>query len=320
MSHESTVVVPSPSAGVDVSKQELELCILPSGECRTFPNDEAGVAELVELLRALANVAIMIEATGGYERLALYALQEAGLAVALVNPRQVRDYARSMGQYAKTDRIDAAILAKFASTEAFRITEKSSEKQRALEAHILRRRQLVEARADEKNRTTLFSDKRLKESVKQVIAHYDRKIAKIEKQIDKLLEADVEWKAKRDILASVPGVGNATAVTLLAELPELGVLNRQQIASLAGVAPYPKDSGKLRGKRSIHGGRRPLRTSMYMAALSARRCNPTIKAFATRLHKGGKPHKVIQVACIRKLLTILNLMVKNGTPWQPKVA
>jgi transposase len=320
MSHESTVVVPRSSAGVDVSKLELELFILPTGEYWTFSNNEAGVAELVKLLRALPNVVIMIEATGGYERLALYALQEAGLAVALVNPRQVRDYAKSMGQYAKTDRIDAAILAKFATTEAFRITEKSSEKQRKLEAYILRRRQLVEARADEKNRMTIFSDKRLGESVKQVIAFYDRQIAKLEKQIDKLLEANVEWKAKRDILASVPGVGNATAVTLLAELPELGVLNRQQIASLAGVAPFPKDSGKFRGKRCVHGGRRPLRTSMYMAALSARRCNPTIKAFAMRLKKNGKPHKVIQVACIRKLLTILNLMVKNDTPWQVKIA
>jgi len=320
MSHESTSVLPRSSAGVDVSKEELEVCIFPGGEYRTFSNDEAGVADAVEVMQSLPNVSIVMEATGGYERLALYAFQEAGLAVALVNPRQVRDYARSMGQYAKTDRIDAAVLAKFASTEAFRITEKSSEKQRKLESSLLRRRQLVVARAAEKNRDEHFTDKLLQKSVKQVIKFYDRQIEIIEKQLQKLLQEDVVWKAKWEILASVPGVGDTTAVTLLAELPELGVLNRQQIASLAGVAPFPKDSGKFRGKRCIFGGRRPLRTSMYMAALSARRCNPTIKAFATRLHKSGKPHKVIQVACIRKLLTILNTMVKNDTPWQSKVA
>lgn len=320
MSQTVASVVPTSFVGVDVSKRQLEVCVLPGGECRTLENDEAGVVQLVEFLKPLPSVAVTIEATGGYERLALYALQDAGLAVALVNPRQVRDYAKSMGQYAKTDRIDAAILAKFAATDAFRITEKTPEKQRELEAYLGRRRQLIEMRVAEKNRLDHYTDKVLQKMVKKLIAHIDRQVAQVEKQIAKLLEKDVVWKAKREILTSVPGVGDTTAITLLAELPELGTLNRQQVAALAGVAPYPKDSGRFRGKRTIYGGRRSLRTAVYMAALTARRCNPLIRAFAARLHKSGKPFKVIQVACIRKLLTILNTMVKNNAQWDPKIA
>jgi len=302
--------------GVDVSKDKLDVCLPPGGELHGFRNDTPGITALVALLRPLAPTAIVIEATGGYERPALFAMQDAGLPVTLVNPRQARDFAKGIGQLAKTDRLDAAVLAEFARLVAPAPTEKTSEKQRELEALVVRRRQLITLQVAEHNRSQQTTDKFIQQTLRRVAKALAREIKAVEERIAKLLESDDQWKAKLDLLLSTPGVGQATGMTLLAELPELGKLNRQQIAALAGVAPYPDDSGKHRGSRSTWGGRRSLRSVLYMAALTARRCNPVIRAFAARLHATGKSFKAIQVACIRKLLVILNTMLKNNSPWK----
>jgi transposase len=306
--------------GIDVSKEKLDVCVLPGGELRKFNNDSEGIARLVAWLQQLRPTRIVLEATGGYERPPLFAMQDAALPVALVNPRQVRDFAKGIGQLAKTDRVDAAVLAQFAKLLTPAPTEKSSEKQRELEGLVLRRRQLITLLVAEQNRSQQTNDPFIQKTLKHVAKALERQIRAVEDRIAGLLQNDDQWKAKLDILLSTPGVGQATGMTLLAELPELGKLNRQQIASLAGVAPFPRDSGNSRGQRSIWGGRRSIRCVLYMAVLSARRCNPVIRAFAARLHATGKPYKAIQVACIRKLLVILNTMLKNNAPWQIKTA
>lgn len=302
--------------GIDVSKDKLDVCVMPGGELHDFQNDAQGIEKLVALFKQLQPAAVVLEATGGYERPALFAMQDAGLPVTLVNPRQVRDFARGLGQLAKTDRLDAAVLAEFARLVAPPPTEKTSEKQRELEALVVRRRQLVTLLVAEENRAHQNQDKFILQTLRRTSKAIGREIRAVENRIAKLLQSDDQWKAKLDILLSTPGVGQATAMTLLAELPELGKLNRQQIAALAGVAPYPHDSGKRRGQRSIWGGRRSLRCVLYMAALTARRCNPLIRKFAARLNAAGKSFKAVQVACIRKLLVILNTMLKNNTPWK----
>ncbi len=306
--------------GVDVSREKLDVCVMPGGELHDFQNDAEGIEKLVALFKQLRPVAIVLEATGGYERPPLFAMQDAGLPVTLVNPRQVRDFARGLGQLAKTDRLDAAVLAEFARLVAPAPSEKTSEKQRELEALVVRRRQLVTLLVAEENRAHPAKDKFILQTLRHTSKTISREIRAVENRIAKLLESDDQWKAKLDILLSTPGVDQATGMTLLAELPELGKLNRQQIAALTGVAPYPHDSGKRRGQRSIWGGRRSLRCVLYMAALTARRCNPVIRQFAARLNATGKSFKVVQVACIRKLLVILNTMLKNNTPWKSATA
>lgn len=310
------VVTPSAFVGIDVSKEKLDVCVMPGGALHAFANDTAGHAKLVALGKSLDNVLLVIESTGGYERPALFALQDAGLAIALVNPRQVRDFAKGIGQLAKTDALDAAVLAEFARLVAPSPTAKTSEKQRKLEALVTRRRQLLELRVAEKNRSGQTTDPFIQKTLGRVCKTLDREIKAIEDHIAKLLESDDQWKAKLELLMSTPGVGKTVAATLVAELPELGKLNRQEIASLVGVAPFAKESGTMRGRRSTSGGRRKVRSVLYMAALTARRCNPVIQAFAQRLAIAGKSFKAIQVACIRKLLVILNTMVKNNTPWK----
>lgn len=306
--------------GIDVSKDKLDAGKLPGGELHKFTNDEPGASALVEYLKSLPPCIVVIEATGGYERLALLALQDAGLHVALVNPRQVRDFAKGIGQLAKTDKLDAIVLAEFARLVAPSPSEKTSEKQRELEALVTRRRQLLETRVAESNRVGQTRDAFIKTTFERLLAAVDRELKAIEQRIAKLLETDDQWKSRLELLTSVPGVGKTTAATLVAELPELGKLNRQQLAALVGVAPFPRDSGKSRGQRRISGGRQSLRSILYMAALTARRCNPVIKAFAARLAAAGKSFKAIQVACIRKLLVILNTMVKNNTMWKSRTA
>ena len=309
------VATPTVFVGIDVSKKKLDVCVMPGGELHAFDNDTTGHAELVAWGQALGKVLLVIQSTGGYERPALFALQDAGLTVALVNPRQVRDFAKGIGQLAKTDALDAAVLAEFARLVAPRPTAKTSGKQRELEALVTRRRQLLEVRVAEKNRSGQTTDKFIRQTLERVLKTIGREIKKTEDRIAKLLGNDDEWKAKLELLRSTPGVGPTVAATLVAELPELGKLNRQEIASLVGVAPFAKDSGTMRGRRSTWGGRRKVRSILYMAALSARRFNPVIKAFAQRLAIAGKSFKAIQVACIRKLLVILNTMVKNNTHW-----
>ena len=302
--------------GIDVAKEKLDVCVLPGGELHVFTNDPSGHAKLVALGQSLLNVLLVVESTGGYERPALFALQDAGLTVALVNPRQVRDFAKGIGQLAKTDALDAAVLAEFARLVAPRPIEKTSLKQRELEALVTRRRQLLEVRVAEKNRSGQTVDRFIQRTLVRVLKTIDREIKVIEDRIAKLLESDDEWKAKLELLLSMPGVGKPVAATLVAELPELRKLNRQEIASLVGVAPFAKESGNMRGRRSTWGGRRKVRSVLYMAALTARKHNPVIKAFAQRLASAGKSFKAIQVACIRKLLVILNTMIKNNTPWE----
>ncbi len=299
MSESTEVATPSTFVGIDVSKQKLDVCVMPGGQLHAFDNDAAGHAKLVALGQSLGDVLLVLESTGGYERPALFALQDAGLAVALVNPRQVRDFAKGIGQLAKTDALDAAILAEFARLVAPRPTAKTSKKQRELEALVTRRRQILEVRVAEKNRSQQTADKFIQKTLERMLKTIDREIKAIEDRIAKLLENDEEWKAKLELLMSTPGVGPTVAATLVAELPELGKLNRQEIASLVGVAPFAKDSGNMRGRRSTWGGRRKVRSVLYMAALSARNCNPVIKAFAQRLAIAGKSFKAIQVACIR---------------------
>jgi transposase len=302
--------------GVDVSKDQLDVCSLPGGELRQFANDPTGCGEFVAQLRKSPACLIVIEATGGYERAALLALQDAGLPVALVNPRQVRDFAKALGQYAKTDRLDAAVLAEFAQRVRPVPQAQIPEKQRQLESLVTRRRQLVEQRSAEECRLQQATDKFILQTIRQVLKALDRQQAAIERRIAELLESDDDWQARLRVVQSVPGVGPIVGAALVAELPELGRANRQEIAALAGVAPYPRDSGKFRGQRTIWGGRKSLRSVLYMAALTARRCNPVIKAFAQRLAAAGKSFKAIQVACIRKLLVILNAMIKTNAVWK----
>jgi transposase len=306
--------------GIDVSKEKLDVFVSPDGEVNCFENKREGTGKLVAWLTGLQPSLIVLEATGGYERVALFAIQDADLPVALVNPRQVRDFAKGTGQLAKTDRIDAIVLAEFARLVAPAPSEKTSEKQRELEGLVVRRRQLVNLLVAEQNRSQQSHDWFIQKTLKKVIHALQRQIEAVEDRIAKLLQNDDQWKAKLDILLSTPGVGPATSMTLLAELPELGKLNRQEIAALAGVAPYPNDSGPKRGQRSVWGGRRSLRCVLYMAALTARRHNPAIKAFAVRLRAAGKSFKAIQIACVRKLLVILNTMLKNNTPWRVQPA
>ena len=305
--------------GIDVSKDRLDGCTLPGGELKSFANDSTGQAKLIAWIESLGDCLVVLESTGGYERSALFALQDANIAAALVNPRQVRDFAKGIGQLAKTDALDAAVLAEFARLVSPPATEVLTEKQRELDALVTRRRQLLEVRVAEKNRLGQTDDKFIERSLGQVLKTIDRQIKAIEDRIAKLVESDDTWQAKLEILLSTPGIGKTVAATLIAELPELGQLNRQEIAALVGVAPFAKDSGRQQGRRSIWGGRRDVRSALYMAALTARRCNPAIKDFAQRLAQAGKSFKAIQVACIRKLLVILNTMIKNNTRWENKL-
>ena len=262
---------------------------------------------------------VVVEATGGYERLLVADLLDAGHLVAVVNPRQVRDFAKALGILAKTDRIDAAVIARFGQQVEPRPLAEVHEKQGELDQLVTRRRQLVVLRTAEKNRFTMAHSKPVKRSLQLVIDTLNKEIKRIEKEILALVESDDQWQGKADILSSVPGVGNVTAAMLIAEFLELGQINRQQAAALAGLAPFNRDSGKFKGKRSISGGRRTVRTALYMAALSAKTHNPLIRKFAERLKAEGKLPKVILTACMRKLLVILNTMLKTNTLWNPRI-
>lgn len=305
--------------GIDVSKATLDICIEPLGEHEQVANDEAGVARLVQRLAALGNSLVVMEATGGLELLGASHLAAAGLRVALVNPRQVRDFARAMGQLAKTDRVDASVLAAFARQVNPPVRPLKDEASLELQALLMRRRQLVDMRVQEKLRL-----QRAKGAVaKGIVAHLqwlDKRIGQSEDDLGKMLLSSAVWRAKDNLLQSIPGVGALTSLTMLARCAELGHLNRREIAALGGTAPLAHDSGKHRGKRFTWGGRADVRAVLYMASVSAMRFNPPIKAFAQRLRAAGKPAKVVIVACMRKLLTIMNAMLKSSTPWSEQMA
>jgi transposase len=306
--------------GIDIAKRTLDLHCRPENRTLSTTNDPQGFQEILAFLPEPRTCLVVIEATGGYQRPLVDALLEAGHYVAVVNPRQVRDFARGLGILAKTDAIDAAVLSRYAESARPRTLSATPENQAQIVELVTRRRQLIDLRTAENNRLETLRSKSVRQSVEQVLEVLGKQIETIEKQIAALLESDDDWNDKAQLLQSVPGVGPTTVASLLADLPELGQLNRQEIAALAGLAPFNRDSGRFRGKRSIWGGRKNVRSVLYMATLSAMRCNHVIKAFAERLKADGKTFKVVITACMRKLLVILNTMVQNNTHWNPQNA
>jgi transposase len=307
--------------GVDIAKDKFDVHVRPLSRRFTFANDADGFAQLVDELRLHPGLqSVVVEASGGYERSLVSHVIEASISVSVVNPRQVRDFAKGLGLRAKTDAIDAAVLAHFAEIIKTRPATKTPEDQQQLQDLVTRRRQIIQIRTMEQNRQHTAHGKLPCKTIAQTIKLFNKQLAEIELAITKLFTSNDDWKTKTNILSSVPGVGGTTAQQLLAEMPELGKTNRAEAAALAGLAPYNHDSGKLKGRRCISGGRVDVRSALYMATLTARRCNPIFTAFADRLKAAGKPYMIVQVACMRKLLVILNSLLKTGQYWNPTPA
>jgi len=294
----------------------LDIAVRPSGERWHVANDAAGCGDLVERLRVLAPRRIVLEATGGFEAAVVAALAAAGLPVVVVNPRQVHDFAKAVGQLAKTDAISAAVLAHFAEAVQPPVRSLPDATTQELQHWLARRRQLVEMLTAEENRRQA-APLLVRPQIQAHLSWLRRQLTQVERTVKELIQRSPVWREAQHLLISVPGVGPVVSTTLLADLPELGQLNRKEIAALVGVAPFNRDSGTLRGQRTIWGGRAPVRTVLYMAALVATRVNPIIRAFYLRLLAAGKPKKVALTACMRKLLTILNAMMKQRTAWNP---
>jgi transposase len=304
--------------GIDVAKAELVISVLPVGERFTVATDERGIRTLVDRLRATSPQLVVLEATGGYELLCAAALAAAALPVVVVNPRQVRDFAKATGQLAKTDRIDADILARFADVVRPSVRTLPDAAAQDLEAVLARRRQLLEMLQAERNRLgQVFGRGKqpVKKSLKGHIAFLERELRITDTDLGEMIRESPAWRERDDLLQSVPGVGPILSRTLLADLPELGRLSRRAIAKLVGVAPLSRDSGTMRGRRFVQGGRATVRAVLYMAALVSTKRNAVIRAFYQRLLRAGKPKKLALVACMRKLLTILNTMVRTEQPW-----
>lgn len=302
------------SVGIDVSKAQLDVEIRPSGEKQSFANDKVGIKALVKWLAKIAPTLIVLEATGGYERQVTRALVSADLPAVVVNPRQVRDFAKATGQLAKTDSIDAGVLAHFAEVIRPELRPLPDVVTLELRALTSRRRHLLEMIAAENNRLEMTS-KAVRRNINAHVGYLEQALERINRELDRAIEQSPIWKENEDLLRSAKGIGPVTSRTLLAELPELGTLDRKQIAALVGVAPFNRDSGSLKGRRSIWGGRAPVRGALYMATLVATRRNPVIRDFYKRLIAKGKLFKVALIACMRKLLTILNSMIKHKTRW-----
>lgn len=303
--------------GIDVCKKTLDTHIRPIGQILQHANTEAGIADLVLLLQSLAIERVVLEATGGMEILVAVRLTQVGIAVAVVNPRQVRDFAKATGQRAKTDTIDAAILAHFAEAIQPQIRPLATEESRLLAELVTRRHQMVEMITAEKNRVATMHGP-MQEHIKCHIEWLKQQLDDLDKQLQQTIRQTPLWCERAELLKSVPGVGDILSSTLLAELPELGQLDSRKIASLVGLAPINRDSGQFRGRRAIGGGRAQVRTALYMPTLVATRCNPIIKAFYESLLRQGKLKKVALTACMRKFLVILNAIVKSGLPWNPQ--
>jgi transposase len=303
--------------GIDVAKAQLDIALRPTGERWTVANEDASLAALVAQLQAVAPTLIVLEATGGYQRAVVAALAAAGLPVVVANPRQTRDFAKATGQLAKTDALDARALAHFA--EAVRPSPRPlpDAQTAALRAVLTRRRQVIAMRTAEQNRLS-SAPPTLHADLQAHITWLNQRLAALDATLDTTLRTSPVWRERETLYRSVPGIGPVCARTLLLDLPELGTLSRQRIAALAGVAPFNRDSGTLRGHRTIWGGRAALRATLYMSTLVAVRHNPVLKAFYERLVAAGKAKKVALVACMRKLLTILNAMAKQKTLWQPR--
>jgi transposase len=311
---------PSPIfVGIDVSGDFLDIAIHQSSETWRVPNEAASIDALVQQLAAMNPALIVMEATGKLELAVLKALCQAHLPAVAVNPRQVRDFARATGRRAKTDRIDALAIAHFAAVIQPVVRPLDDEQTEQLQALLLRRIQLVDILVAEKNRLER-AHQAARESLRDHIKWLNQQIDVADHDIDSFLRASPAWRQKEDLLRSVPGIGPGAAATLIAFMPELGSLSRRQIASLAGVAPFNVDSGNHTGKRRVQGGRAIVRRSLYMACVPALRFNPAIRAFYDRLRQAGKPFKVAITACMRKMLTTLNAMIRNSTPWNTCVA
>jgi transposase len=302
--------------GIDVSKARLDVGILGEEELRSVKNDAAGIEGIVKRCVELRPQLVVVESTGGYEKKLVGELYSAGVRVALVNPHRVREFARSIGLLAKTDSLDARLLARFGQAVKPDPTRLPDEREQFLAALIQRRRQLIDTRTAEQNRLDTVHPA-MRSNIEAHLKWLDDQVAELDQQIEQFIQDDPDFKAKDEILRSVPGIGKVSSSLLIAALPELGHSDRKQIAALVGVAPMNYDSGYLRGKRRIKGGRSEIRTVLYMATISASRFNPVIQEFYQRLLKAGKLKKVALVACMRKLLTILNAMIRDQQAWQP---
>jgi transposase len=304
------------TVGIDVSKDRLDVVVRPSGETFAVERNAAGVEKLVARLRKLSPRVVALEATGGFETVAAAALGAAGLPVAIVNPAQVRAFAKAIGQRAKTDPIDAGVIAHFAEATNLEPRPLPDEQTRLLADLVGRRRQIVEMIGAERQREQRVTAPRPRKSIARLIKALEKELASVNADIDDAIKGSPAWRAKEDLLTSVPGVGPVISRTLVAELPELGQLSHKQIAALAGLAPFTRQSGNWRGKSFIGGGRTAVRAVLFMGAMVAKQHNPMLKAFFDRLVAAGKPKMVALIAVARKLLTILNAIVRDNQPWQ----
>ncbi len=304
------------AVGIDVSKDRLNVAVDPGGEAFVVERNGAGLERLVARLKQLVPTIVALEATGGFETVVAAALGGAGLPLVVVNPAQVRAFARALGQRAKTDPIDAAVIARFAQATRPEPRPLPDEATRLLSDLVTRRRQIIEMLGAERQREKRALACKLRKSIARLVKALEKELDSVDTDIDDAVRASPAWRETEDLLASVPGVGSVIARTLIAELPELGQLDRKQIAALAGLAPYTRQSGQWRGKSFISGGRTSVRAALFMGAMTARRHNPVLKAFFERLVAAGKPRMVALIAVARKLLTILNAMLRNKTSWQ----
>jgi transposase len=308
------------AVGLDVSKSEIVVATNPAGALWTSDTTPAAIDQLIARLIELRPDVIVVEATGGYERAVVAAAVAAGLPIAIVNPRQVRAFAKAVGQLAKTDAIDAALLALFGVRVRPAVRPLPDAETQALAALLARRRQLQDMLVSERQRLEKATMTKVRRDLRQHIRWLERRVDDVDEDIDGAIKRSPVWRVKDDLLQSVPGIGPTVSRTLLAELPELGQLDRRAIAALVGVAPFNRDSGRSRGRRYIRGGRASLRASLYMGALVAARHNPVLRTYYRRLRDAGKPSKVALVAVMRKLLTIVNAMMKHQLKWQPQSA
>lgn len=302
--------------GIDVSKDRLDVALLPSGEAFVVERNAAGLEVLVARLREHSPYLVALEATGGFETIAAAALAAAGLPVVVVNPAQIRAFAKALGQRAKTDPIDAAVIARFAEATKPEPRPLPDEATRMLADLIARRRQIVEMIGSERQREKRMTVPRLRKSIARLIKVLEKELASVNADIDDAMRGSPAWRDKENLLRSVPGVGSTIARTLIAELPELGQLGRRQVAALVGLAPFTRQSGQWRGRSAIAGGRTAVRTVLFMGAMAAKKHNPALKAFFDRLVAAGKPKMIALIAVARKLLTILNAILRDDRPWQ----
>lgn len=304
--------------GIDVSKAHLDVYLRPSGQQFQVSNQACGIEELVQRLLPIPVARVILEATGGLEQPVAQALQERGIGIAIINPRQGRDFAKASGKLAKTDRIDAAVLAHFGEAMQPEVSVLASANEQALQEAITRRRQLVEMLSAEKNRQSALRGK-MRQSVEEHLEWLEQRIRELDEAIEQLSQAHEQWRSHQALLTSTPGIGPVIATTLIAMLPELGQVSDKRISALVGVAPLNRDSGKYRGARTTWGGRANVRALLYMGALVGIQHNPVLKAFYARLLAQGKAKKVVLTACMHKLVRILNAMIRDGKPWQPTV-